>query len=149
MGPRNSTLWNPDKDGCDVEQRDLTLTVTKVLPVREATYPEYDKLVEDGKVTAVVLFGQIGHDDEISDNDAGMNNLRRMKRILSEAGFDAQPGAPVGERYAKQTGAYTFEVDLYSPHDFAGLSDYTHINNFERAIEEQRTPTCPASHGPS
>jgi hypothetical protein len=129
-------MWNPDKDGCDVEKRDLTLTVTKVLPVREATYPEYDKLVEDGKVTAVVLFGQIGHDDQISDNDAGMNNLRRMKRILSEAGFDAQPGAPVGERYAKQTGNVTFEIDLYSPHDFAGLSDYTHINNFERAIEE-------------
>ena len=62
--------------------------------------------------------------------------MRNMKSLLEDAGFELQPNPPVGERYSKQTGDYVFEVDLYSPHDFAGLSDYTHINNFERAIEE-------------
>jgi len=129
-------LWNPDRSECDVETRNLTLTVTEVLPTRKTTYPEYDKLVADGKVTAVVLFGQIGDEDEISEWDIGMRSMKNMARMLREAGFKKQPNPPVGERYSKASGPYTFEVDLYSPHDFAGLSDYTHINNFERAIEE-------------
>lgn len=127
-------LWDPDASSCQVAMQDLKLTVSKLTPQPKTVYPEFDRLVEDGRVTAVVLFGQIG-DGAITDSDAGMRGFKRMASWLSSAGYN-ETTAPVGRRFVKKIGQADFEIDLYSPHDFSGLSDYAHFNNFQKALSE-------------
>lgn len=128
-------LWNPDKTGCDTEAvQEMMLTVSKMLPTGPVTYPEYDQLVADGKVTAVVLFGKIGDGD--IETDSGMYGFNRMATWLKNADFDEVTPAPVGRRFSKALGPYTYEIDLYSPKDFSGLSDYSNYSNFEKAVTE-------------
>jgi hypothetical protein len=98
------------------------------------TYPEFDQLVDDGKVTAVVLFGQIG-DGPIDDSEVGVVNMRKMSLWLEQAGF-GERSAPVGRRLSKHIGEVEFEIDLYAPTDFSGLSDIDNFDNFQRAISE-------------
>jgi hypothetical protein len=128
-------LWNPDRSGCEIPKQDMKLTVSKMFAPGPVTYLEYDKLVADKKVTAVVLFGQIG-DDPLTDNDPGVWGLNRMVRWLGQAGFTEVTPAPVGKRFTKRTGEVDFEIDLYSPYDFAGLSDSAHFSNFQKALSE-------------
>lgn len=128
-------LWNPDRNGCEIAKQDMTLTVSKMFAPGPVTYPEYDRLVADGKVTAVVLFGQIG-DDPLTDNDPGMWGFKQMTRWLGQSGFKEVTPAPVGKRFTKRIGEVDYEIDLYSPYDFAGLSDNAHFNNFQKALSE-------------
>lgn len=127
--------WNPDRNGCELDTQQLRVTVSALYPNQETTYPEYDQLVADGRVTAVILFGQIG-DGPITDADAGMRNFNRMASWLVDGGFQEVTPAPVGRRFSRQAGGVTVEVDLYSPHDFSGLSDMAHFANFQRALGE-------------
>ncbi len=127
-------LWNPDKSGCTARTQDLKITVSKMLPSK-VTYPEYDLLVADGKVTMVVLFGQIG-DGAITDADIGVRAFNQMARWLKDGKFTEATSAPVGKRFSKVVGGVTVEVDLYSPRDFSGLSDFAHIGNFRKALTE-------------
>jgi hypothetical protein len=53
-------MWNPDKTGCTLPTQQLKLTVSKMFANAQQTYPEFDQLIADKKLTAVVLFGQIG-----------------------------------------------------------------------------------------
>jgi hypothetical protein len=126
--------WEPENPECKVALEDLTLTVSKVLPKGDKTWPEYDRLMEDGKVTAVVLFGKID-DGEITEWETGMRNFGRMQTWLKQAGF-SEVEAPVGKRFSKKLKMVTFEIDLYSPHEFSGLSDFAHWDNFQKAIAE-------------
>jgi hypothetical protein len=83
--------WNPDHAGCRAALQDLKVTISKMLPKsRSSVYPEFDKLTADKKVTAVILFGQIG--DDLSESDAGFANLRQM------AGWPSSPRRP-GRRW--------------------------------------------------
>ena len=127
--------WNPDLDGCVIAKQELTLTVSRMFQAAQPTYPEYDKLVADGKLTAVVLFGQIG-DGAITDRDPGVQGFKRMGTWLKAAGFKEVAAAPVGKRYGKTIGGVGVEVDLYSPYDFAGLDDSAHFANFQRGLSE-------------
>ncbi|MBI5535172.1 MAG: proprotein convertase P-domain-containing protein [Deltaproteobacteria bacterium] len=127
-------LWDPDKEGCKVAMQDLKVTVSKILPSAKTVYPEFDKLVADGRVTAVVLFGQIG-DGAITDSDPGMRGFRQMGTWLKQSGFK-EATAPLGKRFVKKIGQVDFEIDLYSPYEFSGLSDYSHFNNFQKALSE-------------
>lgn len=127
-------MWNPDRTGCKAEVQEMTVTVSRMLPSGKVTYPEYDRLVADGKVTAVVLFGLIG--DEMSESDTGFRGLQTMARWLTEAGFAEITPAPLGRRFSKHIGGYDFEIDLYSPREFSGLSDYAHFANFQKALSE-------------
>lgn len=129
-------LWTPSKSGCPAEiQQEMLITVSKLLPATKVTYPEYDKLIEDGKITAVIFFGQIG-DGAVSDNDIGMRGMREMAGWLKEGGFTEVANPPVGQRFTKTFARGTLEMDLYSPKDFSGLSDMAHYANFERGIQE-------------
>lgn len=129
-------LWAPGKSACPAAiQQEMVITVSKLMPKSEVTYPEYDKLVADGKVTAVVFFGQIG-DGAISDSDIGMRGFRQMASWLKEDGFSEATDAPVGKRFSKVFSGVTFEIDLYSPKEFSGLSDMGNYKNFERGIQE-------------
>jgi hypothetical protein len=133
-------MWNPERENCSIPTQELTVTVSKLVPRNQNVYPEYDKLVADGKITSVILFGQIG-DGAISDTDVGMRAFGKMARWLTSGGFAEVAPAPVGRRFTKRVGAVDFEVDLYSPHDFAGLGDSAHLSNFEKAIKEHEVVT--------
>jgi hypothetical protein len=126
-------LWSPDRAGCKADMQTMTITVSKMLPSK-ITYPEYDKLIADKKVTMVVLFGQIG--DKLDASDIGVRAHAQMGRWLVQGGFTEVIPAPVGKRYSKVVNGITVEVDLYSPYEFAGLSDYAHFGNFQKAIGE-------------
>ncbi|MCA9515297.1 MAG: proprotein convertase P-domain-containing protein [Myxococcales bacterium] len=127
-------LWHPDLASCTFPLQKMQITVSKMLPSK-VTYPEYDQLVADGKVTMVILFGQIG-DGAITDSDPGVRNMKRFATWLTQAKFTEDEGAPVGQRFSRLIGDVTVEVDLYSPRDFSGLSDYSHFGNFQKAISE-------------
>ena len=126
-------LWDPERSGCTMDRQPMKLTVSKVLP-GEDSYPEYDRLVEDGVVTAVVFFGQIA-DDPLTERDPGYVNMGRMARNLERADY-AEVTAPLGRRFEKKVAGVLLQIDLYSPAEFSGLSDYGHAKNFERGIEE-------------
>ena len=128
-------LWNPDKSTCTMKTQQLKLTVSKMFANAQQTYPEFDQLVADGKVTAVVLFGQIG-DGPIDEWETGVRNMKKMSDWLLEADFQEVTPAPVGRRFTKHIGTTDFELDLYGPTDFSGLSDYAHFPNFQKAISE-------------
>lgn len=128
-------LWDPDLPTCTIATQQMKLTVSKMTPAGKTVYPEYDKLIEDGKITAVVLFGQIG-DGAISDTDIGVRGMKTMASWLTNASFKEVTPAPVGRRFTKHVGEVDFEIDLYSPYDFSGLSDYAHLSNFEKAVTE-------------
>ena len=133
-------LWNPDRSACEIETQQMQVTLSRLLPRGGQTYPEYDQLVADGKVTAVVVFGQIG-DGELTDSDSGVRGFKRMATWLEQAGFGEVADPPVGRRFSKQIGAVAYEIDLYSPYDFKGLSDHAHFDNFQRAISEHEIVT--------
>jgi hypothetical protein len=127
-------LWDADKAGCAAVTQDMTVTVSKMFPVAKVVYPEYDQLVADKKVTAVILFGKIGEGSV--ESDSGMYAFKRMATWLTDAKFTEVKPAPIGRRFSKKLTTVTFEIDLYSPSDFEGLGDYGHFSNFQKAISE-------------
>lgn len=128
-------FWKPEKPGCSITTQMASVTISQMFQASNATYPEYDLLVADGRLTAVLFFGQIG-DGPISDADIGMSTFRRMARWLTEAGFREASDAPVGRRFTKQVGGIEVEFNLYSPYDFSGLADVEHFQRFKRAVLE-------------
>ncbi|MBW2702713.1 MAG: proprotein convertase P-domain-containing protein [Deltaproteobacteria bacterium] len=129
-------LWNPNRYGCELDTQQLSLTVSKMMESK-VTYPEYDQLVADGRVTMVILFGQIG-DDPLTDSDSGVRNMRRFAGWLEQAGYveaDIKP-VPKGQRFSKHFGDVEMVIDLYSPYDFSGLGDYANFSNFQKALSE-------------
>lgn len=128
--------WEPEQTSCKIPLQDLKVTVSKVFPKTTSTvYPEFDQLLADKKLTTVILFGQID-DGAITENETGMRNMRQYGRWLTDAQYKKVTG-PVGERYEKKLANGTLvQIDLYSPKDFSGLSDYAHFANFQKAIAE-------------
>ncbi len=129
--------WEGDKAGCTATLQDVKVTVSKTFSTATAAvYPEYDQLVADGKVTAVILFGQIGDEAEISPSDTGVRNHARYGRMLTSAGYK-EVAATVGKRYEKTLrGGVIAQIDLYAPKDFSGLGDFAHFGNFQKALSE-------------
>jgi hypothetical protein len=127
-------MWNPDKTGCQVPVQDMTVTVSRMLPAEKITYPEFDQLLVDGRITAVILFG--GIDDDLTESDPGVRNMATMASWLKRAGFTEVTPAPVGKRFSRIAGGVTVEIDLYSPYDFSGLGDMSHFSNFQKALGE-------------
>ena len=128
-------MWDPDMPACAIETQRATITVTQTFQNTGARYPEFDRLVEDGQITAVVLFGQIG-DGAISDSDPGVVNQRRLADWLVAGHFEEVQDAPIGRRFRKIVNGVELVYDLYGPHEFSGLSDHAHFSNFQRAISE-------------
>jgi hypothetical protein len=129
--------WNPDQDGCPEELvQEASITVRRVLTSPHDTYPEYDRLVADGKVTTVMIFGQMGDGETVSNRDQNMTAFRNMAEWLKGAGFREVTPAPVGRRFTKTVRSVVFEIDLYSPMDFRGLEDLEHFDTFDKALRE-------------
>ncbi len=128
--------WEPAQATCTIPLQDLKVTVTKVFPKTTSTvYPEFDQLLADKKLTTVILFGQID-DGAITEAETGMRNMRQYARWLTDAQYK-KVTAPLGERYERTLANGTLvQIDLYSPREFSGLSDYGHFANFEKALSE-------------
>jgi len=126
--------WMPDQASCRIPLQDLKITVSKTLPKPAAVYPEYDQLVADKKLTAVILFGQID-DGAITERETGMQSFKRYATWLKGAGY-REVTAPLGKRLEKKVRDITVQIDLYSPREFSGLGDYGHFANFQKAISE-------------
>ncbi len=128
--------WEPEQTACKIPLQDLKVTVTKVFPkTTSMVYPEFDQLLADNKLTTVILFGQID-DGAITENETGMRNMRQYARWLTDAQYK-KVTAPLGERYERTLANGTLvQIDLYSPREFSGLSDYGHFANFQKALSE-------------
>ncbi|HOX46141.1 MAG TPA: proprotein convertase P-domain-containing protein [Myxococcota bacterium] len=128
--------WNPDRAGCDLTTQQLQITVSRMLPSK-VPYPEYDQLIADGRITMVILFGQID-DDPLTDSDSGMRNMKRFATWLKQAKYTESATKPVpkGRRFSKRVGGVELVVDLYSPYDFGGLGDSGNFSNFQQAISQ-------------
>ena len=129
--------WEGDRPDCKAPLQDLKVTVSKTFSTATAAvYPEYDQLVADKKVTAVILFGQIGDEPEISPSDIGVRNHARYGRMLKAAGYK-EVTATVGKRYEKTLrGGVLAQIDLYAPKEFSGLGDFANFGNFQKALLE-------------
>lgn len=128
--------WEPDKSTCKIAKQDLKVTISKTFTSTQSTrYPEYDQLTADGKLTVVILFGQID-DGAITDNETGMRNFKRYAEWLGEAGF-TEKTVSLGKRFEKElANGGVAQIDLYSPREFSGLDDFAHFDNFQKALSQ-------------
>jgi len=125
-------VWAPSKRGCNADKTTAKVTITKVLPAGGNVRPEYDRLVADRKIDALVIFGQVGH-GAITDSDYAFTLIRSFEASIKRAGFQKKT-AEVGLRYTRVKANLTETIDIYSPREFAGLGDYAHFDNFDRGL---------------
>jgi hypothetical protein len=127
--------WEPSQTGCKIAMQDLSVTVSKTFSTSTSgVYPEFDQLLADGKLTAVIMFGEID-DGPITESETGMQSFKRYGSWLEGAGFKSVT-APLGKRYEKTVHGTLVQIDLYSPREFSGLEDYAHFDNWQKAISE-------------
>jgi len=120
--------WDPARTGCTLAATDLAdghYKVTSLNPTI-SVYPEYDKLVADGKVTMVQIYGQIEHGD-LTSSDWGWHSYNDIKGLLtSQQGFKVTQTFPdnKGVRLEKtMPNGLKVEVDMLTPVSFADHVD--------------------------
>ena len=117
----NTTIedWNyfyyfdPTKEECTIPLSTVTLDLRQVHPPVE-TYPEYDRLVADGKVEAVVFFGAAKYDAKVDPNDWGMRAWREFEEGLDYRGFTKSSHGE-GTRWTRTRSGLEEIVDVYGP----------------------------------
>jgi hypothetical protein len=127
--------WKADKAGCPVTSEKVAFTV-KNTSAAKSTYPEFDQLLADKKITMVVLFGQLEHGDLLSGQndewDWGWIGYEDLTYWLKDEGFTEKTRvparAPVGKvqssKWSKKYHAnLTVEVDVISPMDLQDHAD--------------------------
>ncbi len=125
--------WDPTRTECALAMTaDVVPATYKVTSSadQKTVYPEYDKLVADGKVTLVQLFGQIEHGDLLS-NDLGWVAYRDIKRFLLASSYQVTKTLPEerGVSLAKTLpNGLKVEIDLLSPVNFADHADRDQAN---------------------
>jgi hypothetical protein len=127
-------LWNPTRPGCEMETQTMTITVEELLPHETESYPEYDRLTEDGQLEVAVFFGKL--DDGPVEEDFNQQTVRDFADFLLEAGFAETEGQPLGRRFVRTVGELTETVDLYGPEVFHGVADYARFSNWQHAVTE-------------
>jgi subtilisin-like proprotein convertase family protein len=126
-------LWNPTRSNCPSELiQTMTLTVAEVLPNNPESYPEYDELWEDGKLTAAVFFAKLD-DGDVAD-DYNWANVNKLATWLEEAGFSEQEEAEMGRRFIKASGDLSVVIDIYGPDIFHSVADYARFSNWQAAV---------------
>ncbi len=131
--------WHPERMGCSLGASDLVAGSYKVTSStdQKTVYPEYDKLVADGKLQMVQLFGQITHGD-LLDNDLGWIAYRDIKRFLMASSYQLVETLPnnTGVRLAKTLpNGLKVEMLMLSPVNFADHADRDQANRiFKEAI---------------
>jgi hypothetical protein len=126
--------FDPAKEECNVDTIEATFTVSELAPP-DTTYPEYDKLVEDGKITTVVFFGQVGH-GELNEQDPGVFEWTQFVRYMTNRDFDKVEDLDPGERYLRVQKGIEATVDIISPYDLEFLNTDEGEAIFKRAVKE-------------
>jgi hypothetical protein len=115
--------FDPARTGCSLGAADLVTAHYEIRSSLDAptVYPEYDRLVADGKVTMAVIFGQIEH-GELKPGDWGFLSFNTMTRALRNQGFAKVESFPDnrGQKMKKTfPGGLVVEIDLWTPVSFA------------------------------
>lgn len=126
--------FSPDKEECDIELVEAQFTVSSLAPPAETTYPEYDRLAADHKVTAIVIFGAAGHEEEVSNYDWGMMEWRDFKRYMVARGFSKVEDLNPGERFRRVRNGIEEIIDIISPTDIYHNPESDSI--FKKGISE-------------
>lgn len=127
-------LWNPSKSGCELETQQMTLTVEDIMPSNPESYPEYDQLIEDGRLDVVVLFGKA--DDGAVEDDYNWQNVTALSDWLLDADFEEVADPPLGRRFVRTVDELVETVDIYGPDLFHSVADRTRFHNWQRAVSE-------------
>jgi hypothetical protein len=119
--------WHPERSGCTLAASDLSSGSYKVTSSNAQTsvYPEYDRLISDGKLTMVQIFGQIEHGD-LSDYDWGWRSYNDIKGRFEDLGFRVTKTYPdkKGVRLEKtMPKGLVVEIDMLTPVSFADHVD--------------------------
>lgn len=105
--------FDPTKEECTIPMATVTLDLRQLHPPVE-TYPEYDRLIADGKVEAVVFFGAAKYDEVVADNDWGMRAWREFEEGLAYRGF-AKASLGQGTRWTRSRNGLEEIVDVFGP----------------------------------
>ncbi len=112
----------PTKPECTIPMSaDSSFNVRTLLPQVE-TFPEYDRLTEDGIIEVSVIFGAYT-DQEPPGSDWGVMMWRSYAANLRVSGWKMVEGSSVGQRYRRVINGLVEEIDLLSPMDL-----YAHQN---------------------
>jgi hypothetical protein len=132
--------WDPARTGCTLGAADIVnaqYTVSSAAAAK-TVYPEYDRLIADGKITMVQIYGQIEHGD-LSPNDWGFLSIKDVTRTLTSHGFKKTQTFPnnTGHRLEKTLpNGLKVEIDMLSPVSFADHVDRNLSNaKFREAIK--------------
>jgi hypothetical protein len=125
--------FKPDKEGCDIPLVTGTFTVSSLAPP-DTTYPEYDRLVADNKVTVFIVFGAAEHEEEVSTWDWGMREWRDFKSYMQSRGFSKVEDLNPGERFRRLQGGIEEIIDIVAPTDIYHNPESDNI--FKRGIAE-------------
>lgn len=130
--------WNPDKAGCPLAAADLATARYEIKSSFDAprAYPEYDRLVADGKVTMGIIFGQIEH-GELQSNDWGFISFDEMTYRLEQKGFrvSSRMAGNKGHKLTKTfTGGLKVEIEMYTPVSFADTVPRDQSNQLFRDV---------------
>ena len=127
--------FNPDKEGCDIELVTASFVVHSLAPTDDTVYPEYDMLIEDGKITVAVFFGAAEHSEEVSSWDWGVREWRQFIHDIENRGFRKVEDLNPGQRFKRERAGIEEIIDVISPYDLHAL---THDTNglFKKAVKE-------------
>lgn len=73
--------FHPNRKGCNLNVRDVHTSLGRVLPSKQVTsgkYPEYDRMLADGRLEVVSLHGFLGDGDRAKDG-----GLREMEAVVA------------------------------------------------------------------
>ncbi|MBI5501323.1 MAG: hypothetical protein HY907_13845 [Deltaproteobacteria bacterium] len=115
--------FDPAKAGCDLSLVDATFTVSSLAPPAQTTYPEYDRLRADNKLTVFVVFNASEHEATVSDSDWGVREWRQFRGELTSRGFSKTGELTPGERFRRVKGGIEELIDLVSPRDMHDAAD--------------------------
>lgn len=129
--------WKPDKAGCPVTTEKVVFTV-KNPSAAAPSWPEFDQLLSDKKITMVVLFGQLEHGELLSGEgpdeewDWGWIGYDEFTTWLADEGYTQKSRVPAraaigkvqSSKWSKKySTGMTVEVDVISPMDLQDHAD--------------------------
>ena len=108
--------FDPATPTCRVEMAPKAAFRVRSLLPQSDTFPEYDRLTEDGRVDAAVIFGA-AESGAVHGGDWGVMMWRTFEVNLRLADFKKGEDIAVGTRYVRTQGGVDASIDVISPYD--------------------------------
>lgn len=111
--------FDPARTGCRLTNDDLVTATYHVESSVDApkVYPEYDRLVADGRIDMTAIFGQIEH-GTLTDEDPGNYSFDDFTSAFTRRGFELAEELPngAGHRLEKRyAGGLLVSLTMYAP----------------------------------